>query len=375
MKRLSAPLKRAVTPTSILAVFALVASTGPATGETPPEPTKAHAEDYERILTRLEARGFTGVIAISPNGGETFVAGVGDTASPSGKPDENTLVDSGSITKTVTATAALKLVDEGKLSTSDRLGKYFPAAPAEKAAITVHQLLTHSSGFPGAVGDDLEGLSKEDFIARAMAADLLFSPGSAYEYSNVGYSLIAAIIESISGETYEEYIRNEVLPGTGIATLGYESVYVRERSLLTEKSEDIATASWGGASHWALIGNGGLVTTAADMVRFRHAVKNGSLISNAAINLAQTPFIREGDGAPSHYGYGMVVEDNPKFGRIYWHNGGNEHFLANWTDYADHGLVVFTASNSKAFDADLAGLVIAEEMLGIKFFRIASDIQ
>ncbi len=328
----------------------------------------ANQAKFDATVEKLSARGFQGVIAIAPKGGKVFYAGIGDAAATNGFPTKDTLVDIGSITKTITATAALKLVDDGKLSTADRLSDFFPNAPAGKASITVHQLLTHSAGFPAAVGGDDEGLSKDVFLERAMAADLLFKPGSKYEYSNVGYSLVAAIIETVSGKDYERYILENLIGRRCARDIGYESAFDAERSLLTQDGTDIPTASWGGASHWALIGNGGLVASAKDMICFRRTLLEGRFISPAAIELVQTPLMREGEGAPSHYGYGMVVEDHPNFGRIYWHNGGNEHFLANWTDYADHGFVVFTASNSPEFDADLAGLMIAETLFDLKIF-------
>lgn len=326
----------------------------------------ANTAKFEATVQKLEARGFHGVVAIAPTNGKVFYAGVGDAATQSGKPDKDTLVDIGSITKTMTAVAAMTLVDDGKLSVANRLSDFFPDVPEDKALITVHQLLTHSAGFPGAVGDDQEGLSKSAFLERAMNAELLFKPGSNYEYSNVGYSFVAAIIEQISGKGYEDYIREDVIGRRCDRAIGYETVYDPERSLLTQSGDNIASASWGGASHWALIGNGGLLSSAKDMICFRRTLLDGDIISPAAIELTQTPLVREGEGAPSHYGYGMVVEDHPNFGRIYWHNGGNGQFLANWTHYADHGFIVFTASNSPDFDADMAGLAIAETLFDLK---------
>ena len=327
--------------------------------------------EFAAVRARLDEKGFTGVIAIAsdkPGDEIAYFAGFGDQAASSGKPDSNTQVDTGSITKTITAAAALKLVDQGKLSLSDRLSKYFPDAPADKAGITVHQLLTHSSGLPGAVAGDREDLQKTDFVSRAMAADLMFSPGSAYEYSNVGYSLIAAIIEQISGEDYETFIRKQLLKKAKTPSIGYEASFDPARSLMMTGDRNIAEGSWGGESNWALIGNGGLVTTAQDMITLRRKIIAGDIVSHTAVELSQLPHQREGENAPGFYGYGMVVEDHPQFGRIYWHNGGNEEFLANWTHYAEHGVIVFTASNSPTFDADLAGLVIAEKLFDIKIF-------
>ena len=345
----------------------------PACAQQTDQPSRVAPSELEQKLAaafeKLELRGFNGVVAVAAEGQAPIIKGFGDDATRSGAPDAATLVDTGSITKTITAVAALALIDDGRLATSDRLSAYFPDAPPDKAGITVHQLLTHSSGLPAAVASDDEAVSRDIFLQRALAADLLFQPGASYSYSNVGYSLVAAIIEKISDQSYEEFIREQFFSPNNIASIGYARTFVPDRSLLTQDGETIAAASWAGDdAYWALIGNGGLTTTAGDMIKLRRLFKAGALVSNAAVNLAQTPMVREGEGAPSHYGYGMVVEDHPSFGRIYWHNGGNEHFLANWTDYADHNVIVFTASNTPDFNADLAGLTLAEALFDVQIF-------
>ncbi len=316
----------------------------------------------EAAKTRLEEMDFKGVIAIAFEGEQPIYAGFGEGAA-NGTPNETTQLDSGSITKTFTAAAALKLIDEGKLQTSDRLEVFFPEAPADKAKITLHQLLTHSAGFLDAVGGDLDYLAKDEFLKRAFAAPLLFEPGSAYEYSNVGYSLVAAIIEQLSGKDYESYIREDLLGDLHIPDIGYEAVFDPDRSMVTADGETIDKASWGGRSHWALIGNGGMIVTAQDMISFRRAFTARKLHSNAAVNLAQTPMVREGEGAPTFTGYGMVVDDHPQFGRVYWHNGGNPHFISNWSDFADHGVIIFASSDGVDVNGDMAVEAIAAELL------------
>ena len=370
---LKSPLARTVAGTLRLAALSVALIAAPAcawdesgNAQSPPEGV---SEKLSIAYEKLERRGFNGVVAIAYEGNEPIVKGFGETASAAGIPSGTTLVDTGSITKTITAAAALRLIDEGKLATSDRVSKYFPDAPADKAGITVHQLLTHSAGLPDAVASDEETINRATFIERALSADLLFEPGSSYSYSNVGYSVVAAIIEDISGQPYEVFVRESLLAKHNLKSIGYAMVFDPERSLLTRDGKNIREFSWGGDdAYWALIGNGGLTATANEMIEFRRLFASGTLVSSAAINLAQTPMVLEGEGAQSHYGYGMVVEDHPAFGRIYWHNGGNLEFMANWTDYADRGVVVFTASNTPDFDADLAGLTIAEALFDVKIF-------
>lgn len=323
-------------------------------------------DDRDATFGKLEDRGFRGLVAIADEHGEVVYSAIGAVSRDNTPSAEEVQIDIGSITKTLTATAMLKLIDAGEISSSDRLSQFFSEVPEDKAAITIHHLLTHSAGFPGYVASDDSDLSKKDFLNRAFAVELMFKPGTGYEYSNVGYSLAAAIIEEVSGKSYEQYIREDLFEGEHRSSVGYEAAFDPSRSLITQSGKDIASFSWGGSSHWALIGNGGLVATAKDIIEFRQHFLAGEIVSNAAISLAQAPLVREGENAPTHYGYGMVVEDHPWFGRVYWHNGGNEQFSANWTHYVDAGYIVFTASNTPEFGADLAGLVIAESIFDRK---------
>lgn len=320
------------------------------------------AEKIEMAKAALTDKGFKGVIAIAYDGEAPVYAGFGEVTA-SGVPDKRTQVELGSIVKTFTGAAAMKLVDAGSLSMADRLADFFPDAPADKAAITVHQLLTHSAGFTHAVGEDDEYLSKDDFLKRAMNEPLIFEPGSAYEYSNVGVSLAAAIIEEVSGKSYENFVHEDLLGNLDARDIGYEAAFDASRSMLTQNGQTIDRASWGGRSHWALIGNGGMVASAESMIAFIRAYESSGLTTNAAKELSHAPMVREGERAPTYAGYGLVVDDHPQFGRSYWHNGGSENFTANWTHYADHGLIVFAASQGHDVNADIAVEAIAATLL------------
>jgi len=318
--------------------------------------------NVNRIVDQLEKAEFTGAIAVANQNDDLIFAGFGDKATVNGRPESNTLVDIGSITKTVTAVAALKLVEQGKLSLSDRISKFFPYAPEEKLGITIHQLLTHSSGLPPYVAKDGDGISKDEFLKRTMNSQLIFKPGEKYEYSNVGYSLIAVIIEQVSNISYEKFIRETLLKDISKSSIGYEAAYASEDSMLTPGGETIAQNSWGGSPKWELIGNGGLIATPTDLVTFLKKLDEGKIISSDALNLLRTPYIREGQ-APSHYGYGVVVEDDSKYGRIYWHNGGNGIFSATWTHYSDYDLIIVTTSNSPKLNSDKAESIVLKEVL------------
>ncbi|MBP7514854.1 MAG: beta-lactamase family protein, partial [Flavobacteriales bacterium] len=127
----------------------------------------------------------------------------------------------GSITKQFTAACILKLQERGRLKVTDAMSAYLPGVPADKAAITLHHLLTHSAGFPGAIGDDNEAIDGGAFTKLAMETPLEFQPGSAYAYSNVGYSLLGIIVEHLSGMAYERYLHDSLLVPAGLLRTGY----------------------------------------------------------------------------------------------------------------------------------------------------------
>jgi CubicO group peptidase (beta-lactamase class C family) len=353
MKALSYLTRWAAAPLAGLALTAQLAAQPLAT-EPPVDPATAQAR-VAMMFRELEAAGFTGVAALSLDGETVFIGGSGVADPATGRAfDAQTQVDVGSITKSFTGMLAAQLIADGTLAADTRLDAVFEDVPRDKAGITLHQMLTHAAGFPGAVGDDLADDDFETFWAAAMQAELRFEPGTGYHYSNVGFALAAAMMERATGDDFETLLRTR-LAAVGLDATGYDTAYRPDTAVHLPDGRDVRAASWGGhPPNWHLIGNGGLVSTAADMLAWRHAYASGQLVSPQARDLAQTPHRLEGRGAVSHYGYGLVVEDDPRLGRIYWHNGGNPHFNAHWRDLSDHGLVLFVAANQRRINADAA---------------------
>ncbi|MEO1017985.1 MAG: serine hydrolase [Pseudomonadota bacterium] len=300
-------------------------------------------ERLNAALAAIETQNLNAIVAVSRNGGSILLRECGAPAKD-GIPPGATQVDVNSITKTVTGIMAAKLVQQGNAKFDETLGDFFDHVPADKSGITLHQLLTHSAGLIESVGSDPERLSKRQFLSRVFKSELGSPPGEIYRYSNVGFGIVAAIIEARSRKLYEDYLREDVLAELGLSNTGYAAVYDEKLSLRTKRGQSIEQASWGGHEpYWNLIGNGGLVSTVLDMICFRQAVASGKIISNEMLAIVQTPHIKEDEAATSFYGYGLVIEDITGVGRIYWHDGGNGVFSAMWSDYSEHGDIVFTA--------------------------------
>jgi CubicO group peptidase (beta-lactamase class C family) len=316
-----------------------------------PTTTAAPGPDLRRALRAAEATGVPGVVAIARRDGAVTVVELGAYADDA-TPAEDLLVDIGSVTKTVTGVLVARAVDEGLLRLDDTLGEIFPAAPPDKAGITVLQLLTHDAGLPDSVGDDAEVLSGTAFLDRVFRTPLATVPGDGYDYSNVGYGLLARILEERTGQSYDDHLRS-VLDGSGIGDIGYDSVYRDDRSARSPEGASVREASWGGhAASWNLIGNGGLVADPAAIVRLRRAVTSGDLLSPALAAATQEPYLLEGPGATTSYGFGVVVDRLPGLGPFYWHDGGNSVFSSVWGDLPRQGDTIFVAaSDTRAGDA------------------------
>jgi len=260
----------------------------------------------------------------------------------------------GSITKQFTGAAVLKLEMQGKLRTSDKISKYFKDVTPEKADITLHQLLTHSAGMVNAFGDDYERLTRDEFVQRALASELRYVPGTKHEYSNVGYSILGAVIEIVTGGSYERYLHDNLFKPTGMKETGYVIPKWKSETLAVGYRED--GSRWGtpldhlwdkDGPYWNLRANGGILSTVGDLYKWHLALEGEKILSKEAKEKYFAPHIAEQPEAYSFYGYGWVNEKTPRGTTLIWHDGGNGFFYADFRRYIDEKVVYIVATNSR----------------------------
>jgi D-alanyl-D-alanine carboxypeptidase len=261
-----------------------------------------------------------------------------------------------SLTKPLTATAVMKLVEMKRLSLADPLSKFFPGYPNGQA-ITVYQLLSHTSGIPNWWDGVLPADTPVEFpmcsephryLARMKTASQ-FEPGTFYKYSNSGYVLLGEIIEQVSGEPYERFLRHHVFAQAQMARTSLELIdrpaanwahgYVRVREAKTFKEPE---------RYHMPFAAGGLRSTAEDMLRFMEALRAGKIVSRKGVaqmtSYAQmndrrltfeSPFLVPGSPAPkpqehiAKRGYGLGFNVMELHGTtVYFHSGGIAGFNA-----------------------------------------------
>ncbi len=317
--------------------------------------TSTIGKNIDQYLTAMEAIGFSGAIVVGQNGEMILSKGYGFANRAKQIPfTSETVQSNGSNTKQFTGAAILLLESRGQLSVKDSLPSYFDNVPKDKRQITLHQLLTHSSGLIQGVGPDEEPIDFEPFFKRLMAEPLEFEPGISYNYSNAGYSLLAKIIENISGVNYETFIRENLLKPSGMMKTGYvQPIWNRENMAIGykkgEKWGEVYKNGWieDGPS-WHLRGNGGLHTTAEDMYKWLATVKGNGILDKNAVKKWTTGYVTENNGY-SKYGYGLVSYVDDKWGKVITHSGSNSIFTSHFFWLPERDFFFYIHGNNSIF--------------------------
>jgi CubicO group peptidase (beta-lactamase class C family) len=309
----------------------------------------------DSLLTHAAEGGFSAVILIAR--GDTILLRKGYGWADRGKKTPfgpNTIFDIGSITKQFTAAGILALEAQGKLSVHDPLGRYFPKAPTDKARITLHQVMTHSAGFDDHFGPDYAVMPRDSLMGLVMARPLKFQPGKGWLYSNVDYSVLATILEKVSGVPYETFIHDRLFGPARMATTGYNIPHW-DLSRLSRgygsHNDDQGTPLeklWGAdGPYWNLKGNGGILSTVGDMYRWHLALKNRTVLPESAMKkLEQGYVIEDPKDTTTKYGYGWEFDRETNGRRIMHHNGSSSHSYAILRRYLDRDIVYIFATNS-----------------------------
>jgi CubicO group peptidase (beta-lactamase class C family) len=328
-------------------------------------------ERMHRYLDRLARLGFSGSVVVAD--GEHVLLAEGYGSADRGGAVANTprtVVSLGSITKHFTAATVLRLEMDEVLSTDDTLDVFFADIPADKRGITLHQLLCHMSGLPDSTSIVGSSGSRAEFVASVMRTPLAYGPGTGMEYSNMGFGLLAAVIETVTGADYEDVVDELVFTPAGMTRSGLESELWTEADLAHGyiDGRDVGTLLSGdGPRNWGIRGSGGLHSTVYDMLRWSRALDAGAVLSPAALDKMLTPHGRMGPG--TGYGYGTGVGKSVRGTKRIGHSGSNDVFCALFRWYPEDGLTIHVQSN----DADVYAEDVAPILEQIVFGEEVSD--
>ncbi len=304
----------------------------------------AQAPDLGKPFEAIAAEGFNGTVLVVDGGKVKHRAGYGvlDPATKNPMPADAAFCI-GSVAKWFTGILVLKLQSEKKLALEDPISKFISNVPTDKQGITVRQLLTHSAGLgeyidrPGE-GGDFAAIDKATALKRAMEDRLLFAPGTRSEYSNVAYTVLAAILEKVSGQSFEDLTRQEIIQKAGLKRTGFDGDGATPATAFAvgqnaKTHGKVNSPFYWPKPSWALKGSGGIYSTVDDLGRLMQAITEGKILSPsvepqlfqplfeaegygwlAIKSKAGTPFCNVGGG--NNFGFNAALCYLPKEGRL-----------------------------------------------------------
>jgi CubicO group peptidase (beta-lactamase class C family) len=208
------------------------------------------------------------------------------------KNSSRAISDMGSIAKTFTAVAVLQLIASGELKLTTTLGAIFPHAPIDKKQISIEQLLTHSSGLDNFHNEsDFDVMSKDEAIHKILRMPLIAQPDKKIVYSNAAYTLLAAVIEHVTSQTFQSYVQQNLINPLSLKDTGfYQDLNITQEKLSKGYGgQDSGATTFAKGLTWALMGAGGMVTSREDLHRWLLALVESDLISKSTDHLVLTP--------------------------------------------------------------------------------------
>jgi CubicO group peptidase (beta-lactamase class C family) len=278
----------------------------------------------------------------------------------------------GSTTKQFTAMAILILQEQSKLHVHDHICSYIAPCPQPWQQVTIHELLTHTSGIPEFDHTNVSNASPQSWINDFDDVPLGFAPGSEFSYCNVCYQILGYVVEKVSGEPYCTFLKQTIFDPLQMNSTGCDQPY------LSLPDHAVGYASWhvqdvsiglDAASQWSfLFGAGLLYSTVEDLYRWDQVLWSHTLISQQALDEAFTPYVST-QYAGSSYGYGWFIAKAPIPGhRLIWHDGRVNGFRTYNGLYPDDGVTIIFLSNLSALDE----LALAKKLEQIVFAHIKS---
>jgi CubicO group peptidase (beta-lactamase class C family) len=347
----------------LLAGCMLTGPTVAAADPSSPQDLSARVEEY--MAARLQRDKFSGTVLIARAGQVIFCQGYGmanlelDVAcSP------QTKFRLGSITKQFTAMAILILQERGKLNVSDEIKKYIPDTPKAWDEITIHHLLTHTSGIPNVTSfpDFLKTLPNrvtlKELIAKFKDKPLEFKPGEKFKYSNSGYILLGQIIETVSGKPYASFLKDAIFVPLQMHDSGYDNAVqlLKHRASGYTRLLGVATANALYIDMSIPHAAGALYSTVEDLLKWDRALDSEKLVSTKSLEAMHRPF-------KNGYGYGWAIDR--KFGQPrYEHGGGIPGFVTIIERFPVEKLLVVALSNLETSRIERIGDDLAAIALG-----------
>lgn len=280
---------------------------------------------------------------------------------------QNTVFPVASVTKTFTGTAAMLLVEQGKLSLDDDIRKLLPEIPEAWSGVTVRQLLGHTSGLPDVIVNPVTGTwlgdTREEAMKKLADLPMQAKPGAAWSYNQTNYMLLGMIVEKISGLGFDDFVMQNIVKPLNLASVSYGDAKV----VVPNRGEWYSIIDWSAGRPkraksayptWVTYPSfihtaAGLNMTALDLARFAEGVASGRIVKRSALDQMWTA-VKLNDGTTFRMektlgvGLGWLVDDIPSHRAV----GGTGGSTVAFRHYRDDGLTVVVMTNLQGVDPD-----------------------
>jgi CubicO group peptidase (beta-lactamase class C family) len=329
------------------------------------------AQTSTRLLDSManlyaQLKEFNGAVLVAQKGNILLEKGYGyKDVTQKTKVDANSLFQYGSVTKQFTAALIMYLQEKGKLNIEDKLSKYFPELSFADS-VTIYNLLTHTSGIYNYTdnGDFMKTeavnpTNKEKIFALFKNKPLEFTPGSKYNYSNSGYSLLGYIIEKASGQPYEKLMHEVILQPMGMKTAGFDFAHNHSTDKTTGYNfiKDDKFEAAGIVDSSVAYSAGSLYGSIKDLYAWHQALQKNKLLSPTSWKKVYTPF---------HSKYALGWQIDTVYGKsVVQHGGGIFGYTSMFKRFPIDDVVIIVLSNnsspkSEELAASLAALVFQQ---------------
>jgi CubicO group peptidase (beta-lactamase class C family) len=332
--------------------------------DTPAPPAALDAATLEKkvdelVTTHLKAMNFTGALLLAAAGKPLLAKGYGYANIEWQIPNTpQTKFRIGSITKQFTSMLVMQLREQGKLKLEDSVCAFVSPCPEAWKPVTIHHLLTHTSGIPTYTGiaawreANMVPKSVEQIIAYFRDLPLQWVPGEQYAYNNSGYFLLGVVVEKAAGKKYEQALQDMILAPLGMADTGYDwSHTIMPRRASGYSMRDGVRANASALDMQQPYAAGAMYSTVEDLLKWDQALYSDRLLPEASRNVMWTPF-------KNGYAYGwMTAPAAPEtFGhRRLMHGGGINGFSSVIIRVPDSNITAIVLANSDTMNASLVG--------------------
>lgn len=286
----------------------------------------------------------------------------------------------GSITKQFTAVGILQLVEDRKIGLEDHIGKYLPDYPSPGNAITINQLLNHTSGIRNYLeldageGVNVLSLTPEQVVNIFKKEPLKFAPGTAFDYSNSNYFLLAYLIERITGKPYEEYLENNIINRAGLQHTFYanfktDSLNFRHAKAYSKFDKGYETAELEPVN--LLYGAGALESNVDDLLGWHKALYAGKLIKKSTLRIATRPSTLA-NGERIDYGYGFYLKDLAGEATVE-HSGSTDGYQSDMIYLPKQDLLFITLFN--CYEADMDWQILTNDLVKLYLGKNDNEIE